>query len=102
MKLVCSEREAVVGRAAWPHKFNWAEVAGRTGFTVHNDQDVCLADVNFNDHTAREYCIGFFGKDVPVRIVPVKEVLPSVRLFLSVAKRRKTLNSGVVMMVWPK
>lgn len=103
MKLFCYERESCVSSAAWPHKLDWAQVAGRRGFEVYaGSDDHIVADVNFDDYSAREYCVEFFGKDAPSRIITEKEVIPTVRLFLSVAKRRKTLNSGVVLVIHPK
>jgi hypothetical protein len=102
MKLVCSERDVCVSKAGWAHKLDWSAVKGSNGFTVHTDNGDCLADVNFDDHTARAYCVEFAGKDTPGRIITAAEVIPTVQLFLNVSKRRKTLNSGVVMVVFPK
>jgi len=106
MKLACYSREGIVSSAAWAHKLDWSAVADDRGFEVYaGSNDNIVADVQWSGCkgcAGNEYFVEFHGKDGGERVITEKEVIPTVQLFLNVAKRRKTLNSGVVMMIYPK
>jgi hypothetical protein len=78
----------------------WSKVPARVGCTVTTDSDRVVACIVWGNPSVESYTIGF-DDDPPVRIVPRKEVIPTVRLYLDAQRLRHSLDVAKKMIVSP-
>lgn len=92
MKLVCSGSVESAKRAA---KFDWSKAIASPWFVVLRDNDDPIANVEWGNGN---HCMTLGEKR---RIIPRNEVIPTVRLYVDVQKRRGTLDFADLMHIQP-
>jgi hypothetical protein len=77
-----------IQQARWAKRFIWPTRAPR--FTVSHPDGSLIVDALIDGLTHGSYLVSVCGKQ---RVITREEVIPTVRLFLDVSKRRKQQNT---------